>query len=88
MAQVARPTLSFPQKLHYARSWEEPMMVLEGKVRPALRFRFRRGREVSLDRFSPRATVLDWLREERGPRGRRKAAPKAIAARALLCWRG
>ena len=23
MAQVAHPTLSFPQKLHYARSWEE-----------------------------------------------------------------
>ncbi len=43
-------------------------MVLEGKVRPALRFRFR-GREVSVDRFSPRATVLDWLREEQGATG-------------------
>ncbi|RBP09145.1 xanthine dehydrogenase small subunit [Roseiarcus fermentans] len=31
--------------------------------RGALRFRFR-GREVALDRFSPRATVLDWLRED------------------------
>ena len=43
-------------------------MVLEGKVRPALRFRFH-GREVALDRFSPRATVLDWLREEQGATG-------------------
>src|SRR6516164_5870511 len=43
-------------------------MVLEGKVRPALRFRFR-GREVALDRFSPRATVLDWLRETAGATG-------------------
>src|SRR5208337_2059473 len=43
-------------------------MVLEGKVRPALRFRFR-GREVALDLFSPRATVLDWLREEQGATG-------------------
>ncbi len=31
--------------------------------RHALRFRFR-GREVSLERFSPRRTVLDWLRED------------------------
>ena len=37
-------------------------------VRRALRFRFR-GREVQLERFSPRATVLDWLREEAGARG-------------------
>ncbi len=36
--------------------------------RHALRFRFR-GREVALDRFSPRATVLDWLREEAGAKG-------------------
>ena len=43
-------------------------MVLEGNVRPALRFRFR-GREVALDRFSPRAMVLDWLREEQGATG-------------------
>ena len=43
-------------------------MVLEGKVRPALRFLFR-GREVALDRFSPRAMVLDWLREEQGATG-------------------
>jgi xanthine dehydrogenase small subunit len=38
------------------------------KVRDALRFRFR-GRDVALDRFSPRATVLDWLREEQGAKG-------------------
>src|SRR5271165_3808954 len=38
------------------------------KVRRALRFRFR-GREVQLERFSPRATVLDWLREGAGARG-------------------
>jgi len=34
-----------------------------GGPRQALRFRFR-GAEVALDRFSPRATLLDWLREE------------------------
>jgi xanthine dehydrogenase small subunit len=33
------------------------------KSRHALRFRFR-GREVALERFSPRRTVLDWLRED------------------------
>ena len=33
------------------------------KSRNALRFRFR-GREVALERFSPRRTVLDWLRED------------------------
>jgi xanthine dehydrogenase small subunit len=33
------------------------------KSRPALRFRFR-GREVALERFLPRRTVLDWLRED------------------------
>jgi xanthine dehydrogenase small subunit len=37
-------------------------------ARDALRFRFR-GREVALNRFSPRATVLDWLREEMGAKG-------------------
>jgi xanthine dehydrogenase small subunit len=36
--------------------------------RDALRFRFR-GAEVALKQFSPRATVLDWLREEAGARG-------------------
>ncbi len=36
--------------------------------RAALRFRFR-GAEVSLDRFSPRLTLLDWLREEAGAKG-------------------
>jgi len=38
------------------------------RVRNALRFLFR-GSEVVLDRFSPRATVLDWLREEMGAKG-------------------
>ena len=38
------------------------------KSRCALRFRFR-GREVVLDRFSPRLTALDWLREEAGAKG-------------------
>jgi xanthine dehydrogenase small subunit len=37
-------------------------------ARNALRFRFRGG-EVALDRFSPRATVLDWLREEMSAKG-------------------
>jgi xanthine dehydrogenase small subunit len=37
-------------------------------ARSALRFRFR-GAEVALDRFSPRATLLDWLREEVGAKG-------------------
>jgi xanthine dehydrogenase small subunit len=36
--------------------------------RDALRFRFR-GDTVALDRFSPRATVLDWLRESAGAKG-------------------
>jgi xanthine dehydrogenase small subunit len=37
-------------------------------ARDALRFRFR-GAEVALRQFSPRATVLDWLREEAGAKG-------------------
>jgi xanthine dehydrogenase small subunit len=37
-------------------------------ARDALRFRFRDG-EVVLRQFSPRATVLDWLREEMGEKG-------------------
>src|ERR1700678_1356207 len=37
-------------------------------ARDALRFRFR-GRDVALRQFSPRATVLDWLREEMGAKG-------------------
>ena len=37
-------------------------------VRRALRFRFR-GAEVALERFSPRTTLLDWLREEAGATG-------------------
>jgi xanthine dehydrogenase small subunit len=40
----------------------------QADARHALRFRFR-GREVALDRFSPRATLLDWLREEQGATG-------------------
>jgi len=46
-------------------------MSLEGnpaEARHSLRFRFR-GAEVALDRFSPRALVLDWLREEVGAKG-------------------
>jgi len=38
------------------------------RVRNAVRFLFRGG-EVVLDRFSPRATVLDWLREEMRAKG-------------------
>jgi xanthine dehydrogenase small subunit len=37
-------------------------------VRDALSFRFR-GSEVLLRQFSPRATVLDWLREDMGAKG-------------------
>jgi xanthine dehydrogenase small subunit len=37
-------------------------------ARDALRFRFR-GRDVVLRQFSPRATVLDWLREDMGAKG-------------------
>src|SRR5271157_1795851 len=40
----------------------------QSRVRNTLRFLFR-GSEVVLDRFSPRATVLDWLREEVGAKG-------------------
>ena len=36
--------------------------------RKSLTFRFR-GETVALDRFSPRATLLDWLREEVGAKG-------------------
>ncbi len=43
-------------------------MVQKEKVRHALRFRFR-GRETTLEKFSPRATALDWLREEAGAKG-------------------
>ena len=37
-------------------------------ARDALRFRFRGG-DVELRHFSPRATVLDWLREDMGAKG-------------------
>ena len=49
-------------------SHEEADVTASENVRRALRFRFR-GREVTLDRFSPRATVLDWLREDIGAKG-------------------
>ena len=39
------------------------MTEIPTEFRGTLRFRFR-GRDVEIDRFSPRATVLDWLREE------------------------
>ncbi len=45
-----------------------PLETRPVRVRNALRFLFRGG-EVVLDRFSPRATVLDWLREEIGAKG-------------------
>src|SRR5271155_1844456 len=47
------------------------MMSLETRpirVRNALRFLFRGG-EIVLDRFSPRTTVLDWLREKMRAKG-------------------
>ena len=37
-------------------------------ARDALRFRFR-GKTVTLGQFAPRATLLDWLREEAGAKG-------------------
>jgi xanthine dehydrogenase small subunit len=46
-------------------------MELDNKpagFRDALRFRFRGG-VVTLNRFSPRATVLEWLREKAGAKG-------------------
>ena len=61
-------------------------MGLKHGVRSALRFRFR-GREVALDRFSPRATVLDWLREDQRATGTKKAVRKATAAPARSCSR-
>ena len=36
--------------------------------RKSLTFRFR-GKTVALDRFAPRATLLDWLREDIGAKG-------------------
>src|SRR6185437_13669184 len=49
----------------------EAIMSFEARpaaARDALRFRFR-GRDVALRHFSPRATVLDWLREDIGAKG-------------------
>ena len=40
----------------------------EAGTRGSLTFRFR-GRTVALDRFAPRTTLLDWLREEAGAKG-------------------
>jgi len=45
-----------------------PFEAIPTAARDALRFRFRGG-EVVLRQFSPRATVLDWLREEMGAKG-------------------
>jgi len=59
----------------------------EAGPRGSLTFRFR-GRTVALDRFAPRATLLDWLREEAGAKGRKRAAAKATAARAPSFCRG
>jgi xanthine dehydrogenase small subunit len=42
--------------------------AIQTAARDALRFRFRGG-EVELRQVSPRATVLDWLREEMGAKG-------------------
>ena len=42
--------------------------VSGAQPRMGLTFRFR-GETVALERFSPRATVLDWLREEAGAKG-------------------
>ena len=44
------------------------MMEKPIETRSELHFRFR-GRDVALDRFSPRATVLEWLREDASAKG-------------------
>jgi xanthine dehydrogenase small subunit len=44
------------------------MMEKQIDTRRELHFRFR-GRDVALDRFSPRATVLEWLREYASAKG-------------------
>jgi xanthine dehydrogenase small subunit len=36
--------------------------------RKSLNFRFR-GADIALNRFAPRATLLDWLREDAGATG-------------------
>src|SRR5579863_8347934 len=54
IAQRSTATMSFEARLAAARD--------------ALRFRFR-GRDVALSQFSPRATLLDWLREDIGAKG-------------------
>ena len=52
------------------RAIEAGMAASDTKAGPRgnLTFRFR-GRTVALDRFAPRATLLDWLREEAGAKG-------------------
>ncbi len=44
------------------------MTQLDKEPRKSLKFRFR-GADVALSQFSPRATLLDWLREEAGAIG-------------------
>ena len=65
-------TLPFrPQKLHHVRrSRSDDVPSWRSGSTPATRCASVSGaREVALDRFSPRATVLDWLREETGSEG-------------------
>src|SRR5271165_709641 len=62
---VRRHTSVFPAMAASCTVFERATMDRKSgrdSVRRALRFRFR-GSEVALDEFSPRATVLDWLRE-------------------------
>ena len=51
------------------RSFDEPRRMMTGAdPRTQLSFRFR-GQTRVLDRFAPRTTLLDWLREEAGATG-------------------
>ena len=47
----------------------------EAGPRSSLTFRFR-GRTVALDRFAPRTTLLDWLREEAGAKGTKEGCAR------------
>src|SRR5580658_901033 len=55
-------------------------------ARDVLRFRFRGG-EVELRQFSPRATVLDWLRDEVGAKGTKEGCAEGDcgACTVVLC---